>query len=361
MIIDSIEYHYLHHPQQVLTVYIPVRQYCLTLRHRLLDELGPLSHLLLEALSRYADEGLAWVQMLTRLSVEQLHPILDRLLGVGLIDGLPPVLTKKGRRLAECKSHLHEQERQLWLDGDYRRREPIFFGISELDVVRLDEHADPFVLRAWDKEDREAAVWPCKDWNEDCERQRQRLMQHVEHYLTALFEPFHDHAINAGGFNPSDWDLVVRYVDGDLVGIPVKLPLHRLRNSDTDRFVVSSPVMVLHTKYQLPSGSPAYLLDHQPSDQSRAVGLWPRPSDSGLCHGSPPRSQCWPESMDEVTFDKGHALLFSKAANALDPDERFFNREYRLEVCWQTASFDWPLVFEHLPAKGLYQLAEVST
>ncbi len=44
-----------------LYVYLPVRFYELTLKHRLLEQLGGFSHLLLDALTLLPEQGIGWV------------------------------------------------------------------------------------------------------------------------------------------------------------------------------------------------------------------------------------------------------------------------------------------------------------
>lgn len=65
-----------------LHVCVPVRPYELTLRHRLLGQLGGFSHLVMDALVDLPARGLSCVQEVTGLSSQQLQPILNRLNGL---------------------------------------------------------------------------------------------------------------------------------------------------------------------------------------------------------------------------------------------------------------------------------------
>jgi hypothetical protein len=118
-----------------LYVYLQVRLYELTVKHRLLAQLGGFSHLLLDALTLLPERGIGWVLELTDLSLQQLEPILNRMRGLGLMNG--EGLSPRGERLSAQKRLLHGQMRHVWLDGCHDSQS--FWGDTSLDVEELQE------------------------------------------------------------------------------------------------------------------------------------------------------------------------------------------------------------------------------
>ncbi len=142
-----------------LRVHVPVRLYELTLKHRLLDQLGGFSHLILEALDVMPDRGIEWVLERTALNPQQLHPIIRRLEGLGLVENFN--LTARAKPLLKAKRLLHAQTKYLWLDGDYRRHS--FCGVHTLETSELNDETQ-FVIRPWHRGEGKPRLWPSSDW-----------------------------------------------------------------------------------------------------------------------------------------------------------------------------------------------------
>lgn len=92
-----------------LRVHAPVRRYELTLKHRLLDQLGGLSHLLLEAFDEIPARGIEWVHERTGLTPQQLLLIIRRHEGLRLLEGFN--LTARAKTPLKVKRPLHGQKR----------------------------------------------------------------------------------------------------------------------------------------------------------------------------------------------------------------------------------------------------------
>src|SRR5687768_1455578 len=91
-------------PGTTLTAWLPLRRYRLTIRHKLLSQLGRLSHFVIIALEQKELTG-EQLQVLTALTGSQLEPIVLRLQNLQILDGL--TLSRNGRRYAYLLRYLH--------------------------------------------------------------------------------------------------------------------------------------------------------------------------------------------------------------------------------------------------------------
>ena len=326
-------------------VYLPARGYTLTLKHRLLVQLGGFSHLVLDTLADLPDQGISWVQKVTGLGLQELAPILHRLEGLGLIsDGQ---LSPRGQQLMSWKRRLHAQSRPIWLDGWYRDHLFFCLGTAPPAVVSCREDA-PFLLRRWSPGKNRPRAWPSLDWNEDCARQKARILSHPEPYLGAVFETFKD-CLGDHGFNIQDWDLGVRYLAGTgYFALKVPMRFDQLASGGTGDFFVSSPVICLDTHYRLPEGLPDAASDvlqkQQPKDHRRTMGFGRATEDTEVLADTPPSAWVWP-MVDEPTHLQALVALFGKVETSERARiEPVFNRHHALKDCWRAFDIDWGAV-----------------
>ena len=333
--------------EESLSVYLPVRCYELTLKHRLLEQLGGFSHLLMDALTLFPTEGIAWVLQVTGLSQQQLQPILNRLDGLGLIK--EGQLSRQGDVLTRWKRLLHGQRREMWLDGNHNSHG--FCGDSTLEVAAVHDANAPFVIRGWPTKGKPRA-WSCQDWNEDCERQKSRIMRVPTEYLSSVFENFHD-CFGDTGFHVSDWDLGVRYApqeNVEMVTLKVPLAVTDLQAGGTSEYAFVSPVICLDTHYCLPNGAPSGLLELQPENQRRSVSFNNTVVVSGQLLDEPNSAWCWPD-VDASDRQQAAEHLFRELAHSsFTGSEALFNRHHRLVERWQSLGFDWTVVTGRLQA-----------
>lgn len=335
-----------------LYVYLPVRFYELTLKHRLLEQLGGFSHLLLDALTLLPERGIGWVLEVTGLNPQQLQPILNRLKGLGLLNG--GQLSQRGEKLSTWKRLLHSQSRYVWLDGDHRSHS--FCGDASLDVVELPEDAS-FVIRRWHRGNGKPRSWSCINRNEDCERQKSRILHYPEKYLPAVFESFQDCFIDTG-INIHEWELKVRRVP-DMTGLfalEVELDPADLRSGTAHEFELASPVLCLDTHYRLPEGASVELRYLRPEDECRATSFGHAAPDTEQLHDTPPSPWIWPE-VDKQARQQAVNSLFQKITAPDALAEVLFNREHVLADRWQRFGFDWSSVEGSLHViEGLHRI-----
>lgn len=334
-------------------VYLPVRYYEITLKNRMLTQLGGFSHLLLEAAHQIPENFIVWVREVTGLSPQQLQPILSRLEGLGLLKGTR--LSQRGEKLSIWKRRLHDQTRYIWLDADHRNH--CFCGNSSIDTVEL-QNALPFVIRRWHRREGAPRSWSCDDWNEDCERQKNRIMRHPEQYLPPIFEHFTDCFID-NGFNSHEWELTIRIATDipEPRAIEIKLNAGDLHRWADHEYTVANPVLCLSTCYSLPAGAPQHLRDQLPNDHLRITTLNTSSDNIDLnCLSDTPRSTwIWP-AIEEDTREEIIDSLFHEITTPDDPAEVRFNREHRIDVRWQRLGFNWSLIEQKLEAKGLHRI-----
>lgn len=349
---------YSHFPYEIqdsLQVYVPVRLYELTLRHRLLDQLGGFSHLVMDALTLMPEEGIGWVAQITGLNGQQLQPILQRLNGLGLIDD-NGLLTSRAKHLVKCMSLLHGQVGLLWLDGQYKKYN--FCGTVELTTTEINDESG-FVLRNWLRGEGKPRPWPSADWSEDCVRQKNRVWRYPEQYLALAFEGFNDCFVEAG-FPSQEWELSLRVAEstqGIQRAIAVNLTDEDLFVSQNSEFKLASPVLCLFTHFSLPQGAPEHLSPMLPADQCRFV-TFINPDETGevfVPELEPATSWIWrrlhPDKREGVIDD-----LFADLAGANNAAACVFNCQHLIEERWQNLGFDWSCIERRLEIEGIHTI-----
>lgn len=329
-----------------LSVYLPVRCYELTLKHRLLEQLGGFSHLLLDALTLLPEQGITWVLDVTGLSPQQLQPIINRMEGLGLVkEGR---LSRQGELLTRWKRLLHGQRREVWLDGQHNSHS--FCGDASLEIAARNEAEETFVIRRWQRNTGKPRAWSCQDWNEDCERQKKRIMGVPTEYLGAVFDTFHD-CFGDTGFHVNEWELSVRYVpqeNVEMAALKVPLEVADLQPGGTSEYTLVSPVLCLDTYYCLPDGAPAELREHQPEDQRHIVSFSSAVVVPKKLLDEPTSTWCWPE-VGAVDRQQAAEHVFQKLAVSTPlAGEALFNRQHSLVKRWQEFCIDWAVVVERL-------------
>ena len=340
-----------------LRVHVPVRLYELTLKHRLLDQLGGFSHLILEALDVMPDRGIEWVLERTALNPQQLHPIVRRLEGLGLVENFN--LTARAKPLLKAKRLLHSQTKYLWLDGDYRRHS--FCGVHTLETSELNDETE-FVIRPWHRGEGKPRLWPSGDWGEDCERQKNRIWDVPEQYLPVAFESFNE-CFRDQKFVRSDWALsvwVAAEISRDVRAIEVELRTDSLRHARTNDFTFASPVICLSTRFNMPEGAPEHLSSLLPANHCRFTTFVDNDDESvGELEltDDPKASWVWPV-VERATKDRVIEHLFQELALAEENVSSVFNRHHALEERWQHLGFNWAMIQESLNLDGVYPIED---
>lgn len=316
---------------------VPVRHYQVRLIHRLLAELGPLSHLLLETAAQ-GTAAVAWVGEVTGLSAAQLHPLTHRLTGLGLFDaGMR--LTAQGEAAATGLRCLHDQPRQLWLDSDYDR--VTFVGTAQLEPALLDEGQVCLLQRPGGNQ------WPLRSRLEDCERQRQRIERHAAFYLGAAFDSYL--LCMRGTRLGTEWTIQVAPVDASMSAgparvVPVAIDPQWL-DSNPRGHALMAPVLRMRTEHALPAGLVA--LDVQrPDDVVRLATCVADMRESELLD-DPGQVPQWPPR-DEQLHELMSDVLIADVAGQTHAGHGLFNRQHHLQPQWCKVFLDRARVAEAL-------------
>jgi len=345
------------HFQEGVKVYLPVRQYKVTIKHRLLDQLGGFSRLILEALHDFALTGYDLVYSITGLTQKQLEPIVSRLEGLGLIQG--GAITAKGKDMVTIYHHLHRQSRLVWLDGRYshQERSPSYYGDSSLPVIPIDA-GQAFVLKSWGN-----GIWPKSDWNEDRAFQLKRLLDQPMEYFPSLFEGFaQSMAGSEARMNIADWEvemLVISEAAKAVFAVEAVIDSASFLSgphSDTHtHFNFNSPVIGLRTTYNTPKNAPVGMEANKPEDRFNVLGLLNTAIDLVSISREAASDWTWPELGTVVHKQVIHTLFrnFREDVTSLEP---FFNRDHQVETWWQPMSFSWESVDVALRASGLQRV-----
>ncbi|MGV8863205.1 MAG: hypothetical protein ACOH2T_18820 [Pseudomonas sp.] len=335
-------------------VYLPVRQYEVTLKHRLLEQLGGFSRIILEALHDFAQAGRELIYSITGLTQQQLEPVTRRLEGLELIRGA--ALTAKGKEMVLIYNHLHRQSRLVWLDGRYSHQErgPSFFGDLSLPITPIDA-GQAFVLKSWGD-----GIWPKSDWNEDRAFQLKRLIDQPIEYLPSLFEGFaHCMAGSEARMNIADWEVEVRIIpEFATARFAVEAAIDSasiLSDSHSDtptHFNFSSPVIGIRTAYSTPKNAPVGLATNTPKDRFKLLGLLNTTINTASISREATSDWIWPE-LGTVAHEQVLHTLFHNLREEATSLEPLFNRDHQVETWWQPMSFSWESVDGALRVAGL--------
>lgn len=350
--------HYTSDIKDKLIIYVPMRRYELTLKHRLLNQLGSFSHLILRALAvsnpsntatNSDSRGLELVSTITGLTKRQLLPVLTRLQELRIIDDYF-ILSPQGHMLVKWLQHLHDKPCYIWLDAQYRTHN---FWCNDTLIPEVIDTTTHYMIDAIYPDNKESLqnFWGTQDWNEDCERQKRRLLEHHYFYFSHIFNTFHD-CFGESDFFEKEWELNIKYSPPEVekvYAISCYLSPQNLYTSNDGKYKLLSPVLCLETNYSLPDGFPSLLQDKQPENtlimmSFSGVDFLPEQLlDESQCTKFDAK-WCWP-NVDETDIQNTVSTLL-KQINHL-PDIGF-NRQYHLSQKWQPLSFNRDILLQVL-------------
>ncbi|MGZ3767882.1 MAG: hypothetical protein ACXVA2_24675 [Mucilaginibacter sp.] len=228
----------------VTEVWIPLRCYKLTLKHKLLNELGEISHFVLKALHQ-APLTLADFELITGLSNQQLRPVFKRLEGLRFIDQQGQ-LTSSGQSIAYILESLHQQTVSFWLDRRYQsERKAILMVIGDSPLVNeLPKEAIKIEPKRTER-----------DWDIDCFYQIERLRKSTQDVLPWLFQAFEQLPNIETMKWGQEWELDLR-VDKDFAdGYGLSINLEVIHQNIKEPIIsLYTRVLALETYFEFPQG-----------------------------------------------------------------------------------------------------------
>lgn len=242
-------------------VWLPMRPYRLKLKHRILSELGELSHYILSTMYEY-DFDLSSIYKTTGLTTQQLDPVIRRLKGLGFIelnsgDESNGFLKDEGKQVASYLSiGIHNYELDVHIDQNYGSRNKKWFICKSTDSVLSDIPDDGIKIPLPKRTSR--------DFNEDRFLQAQRLSSYASQKISTLI-PEYNHIFDESD-DPwgKEWEFTLSKSEGYLVkGIRALIPLKKFEitqnNKVNDKYPdktlkLYTPVLKLTTTFSVPLG-----------------------------------------------------------------------------------------------------------
>lgn len=327
-------------------VWLPLRRYQLTLKHKLLNELGEISHFILIALYQ-APLNLEDFEQITGMSEKQLLPILERLKGLSLIDFSGNKLTESGQSIAYILEHIHEKSIVLWLDvHDLRSKKLLMLKGDSISIDKFSELAIQ-IKPKWEE-------W---NWNTQCFYQVERLKKDMENILPWLFEGF-DKLPNKENLRWGlEWELNLR-IDKDFSeghGLPVELELN---TQISKKSVISlfTEVLVLETHFDFPQGINLKSEFECPKSLKFQYSFVEEECYQELsCIEENDVDSSMTLECDSEKKEIAQEMLLLSNKNLTD-NAVMFNRQHIFHRAWQQHDNDWLQVCEQLPkTDDIYQ------
>lgn len=330
----------------VTEVWIPLRRYKLTLRHKLLKELGEISHFILKALHQ-TSLTLDDFELITGLSKKQLSPVWERLKGLRLIDSQGQLTKPSGESIAYILEYLHQKTVYFWLDRRYKDEKRAMLMIAG-DSLLVNE-----LPKAAIKIEPKSSEW---DWDTECFSQIERLRKRIQDILPWLFPEVNELPNFKWG---QEWELDLRidkdYVDVDGYGLPIELAL---TTQPIEKPVISlfTKVLALETHFELAQGIDFGTTLECPQLFKFQYSFAEEYFYSDLHYVDNADSNSILECLEDID-DKEIAIeLLKMCHEATDEHYSIFNRLHNFYNVWQQHDASWLQVCKYIPkTDDIYQ------
>ena len=208
----------------VVEVLVPLKLYEMTIKHRVLAELGELSHFILSVMSKH-DLNICDIEEVTGLSEVQIRPVVDRLKALDLINDVSSDLSNNGKRIAYILENIHNRQTLLYIDQNYGARNIDWFialkGSDCLVEISRDSITVPSPKRV------------SLSHVEDCFRQGQRFQSNHYEIIPSIIPEFHQLIEDSSRVWVQEWDVTFKSKASDKrMGIPVELTLKKSNGSE---------------------------------------------------------------------------------------------------------------------------------
>ncbi|MBZ9610843.1 hypothetical protein [Rheinheimera maricola] len=339
----------------VVEVWLPVKRYRLTIKHRILTELGEISHFILNVLHKY-ELPLQSIYDITGLNEHQLQPVIERLQGLKFInDDLQ--LTESGKLTAYALSHLHGKEIEVYMDQNYGSYSSSWFlALSNCESIQALPVSAIQVETPGNKK---------SNYTEDCFQQTQRFKKSLPEILPSLISDFQHFADLKNGKWGMEWDITLFSVEENQQhGICITLPLKRHDNAMQRNDNLKKPLrlytrlLVLTTNCKQPTGfewldkrSLAPLVNVYSEHDNEVY------NDIPLFYDSVDGTELVDGTLkDNSTFHEGKAnklLLHAIENEMFDP---LLSIEHYFSLAWQLHEFSYSEVIENISFSNLIRI-----
>jgi len=329
-------------------VWLPLKSYKLQIKHRILTELGELSHFVLNSMNKY-ELTVESIYKVTGLSENQLKPVIERLQGLKFIDQAQQ-LTEIGKKIAYVLVHLHDKEIEIYMDQNYNsHRDAWFMAMSSADCLQeipmgSIEIKLPGRVR--------------HDYVEDCFLQSQRFQKNITEFLPLLVPEFESFIELSGERWGLEWDISFRSNgDSQPRGLMIDLPLKQYdcnaqQNCDKRKPLrLYTPVLKLTTNFSQASGF----------NWKNKVGLEPlsfiySKYDKIIYDAMNIYEQCEDGTSlfgNESTFDDEIACELLEHINAAYEHNSLYSIDHQFSTAWQLHEYAYTEIVANIAHKDV--------
>lgn len=247
---SAIKEHSDAYGPDIVSVLLPLKLYEMTIKHRVLAELGELSHFILSVMGKY-NLTVQGIEEVTGLSEIQISPVVDRMKALKFISDSESVLTETGKRAAFILEYIHNKQVPLYIDQNHASRNHDWFIAVEGENSLREISKSCFIVPL----PRNARF----NRIEDCFKQSQRFQNNYFEILPNILPEFNQIIDDSNAIWEQEWDVSFRSQACDKsMGIPIDLELKNFveakEKSNEKTLRLYTELLRLKVKFSLPEG-----------------------------------------------------------------------------------------------------------
>ncbi|KPH64268.1 hypothetical protein AMS58_03195 [Pseudoalteromonas porphyrae] len=350
---SAIKEHSDVHGSDIVNVLLPLKLYEMTIKHRVLAELGELSHFILSVMGKY-DLTVQDIEEVTRLSEIQIRPVVDRMKALKFISDSESVLTETGKRAAFILEYIHNKQVPLYIDQNYASRNnnhDWFIAVEGENSLR-EISKRCFIVPL----PQNARFNPI----EDCFKQSQRFQNNYFEILPNILPEFNQILDDSNATWKQEWDVGFRsHACDKSMGIPIDLELKNFveakEKSNEKTLRLYTELLRLKVKFSLPKG-----IDFKEFENIKPKNFIYSDNDQRIY-----------DYIDfEVEVDEDKRLysegLFNEKESALDllahsiafidEDAQLYSRENSFDKGWQLHEYSYEEVIGSIKNPGIIRI-----
>ncbi|HCG6517299.1 TPA: hypothetical protein NJ338_002603 [Vibrio parahaemolyticus] len=240
----------------VIEVILPMKKYEMIIKHRVLSELGELSHFILKVMAKYS-LSVEDIEDLTGLTHTQIEPVIKRLKALQFINDREGILEEKGKRIAFILENIHDKTITMFIDQNYVLHNCDWF--IALDENHLTDISPKDIKVPLSKGVRRNSL-------EDCFRQSQRFEKLYPELLPKFIPEISEILTDNEDFWAKEWDITFKALRTENEkGVRVELDLlnNNLKDLENDRHLVLwTELLRLKVNFTNPIGEKIGTLKH---------------------------------------------------------------------------------------------------
>jgi predicted transcriptional regulator len=349
-----------------VNVMLPLKFYEVSIQHRVLSELGVLSHFILSVMAKH-NLTIQDIEEVTGLSDAQIRPIADRLKSLGLIDKSDNVLSEAGERAAYILENIHNEKINLYVDQNYSSQNHDWFiaieGQNALEEISASCFTVPFPRRV--------------SFNrfEDCFKQSQRFQKNYLEILPKILPEFNQVIEDYRSIWKEEWDVTFRSPACDKrMGIPIDL---ELKNYTVTEEISSKAISSTERNAKARNAENTLYL-YTELLRLRVQFSLPQGIDFGAIETIEPKSFIYSDNdneiYDEVGFEadvdeekrlysqgrcdsKQNALnLLAHSITCMDEDDQLYSRKNVFDKGWQRHEYTYEEVISSITTSKVIRI-----